>query len=226
MKLSYGTKNFLRWTGWFFAILVIGYFYINYPFYKMFPNVLWLPLVWLGGIFLLVGILSGVAGEAGKWRRGIEAEHVVEDISYELPRRFNVLRNIIIGEKGNIDEIIVGPTGIWVIEVKSHSGRITFDGKELRRNGELFEKDFLKQAWAEGCAVRDILKKELNEDFFIQPVICFSSINTKLHFGKKPIKGVYVIGLKWLNELVFKSSTRLADSTAYELAEILKNYEE
>ncbi|WP_084062218.1 nuclease-related domain-containing protein [Desulfofundulus thermosubterraneus] len=44
---------------------------------------------------------------------------------------------------GNIDHIMVGPTGVFVIETKSHFGEITFspDGN-LLLDGKPLEKDF------------------------------------------------------------------------------------
>ncbi len=113
-----------------------------------------------------------------------------------------------------------------MIEVKSHRGKITFNGKELKRDGELLEKNFLSQAWAEKCAIRDILKEELKKEFFVQPVICFSDEDAELHFGLTTVKGVYVIGLNWLNKLILKNPTRLNNSTIDEIVKILKKYKE
>lgn len=181
--------------------------------------------MWIGGSIVLLKVLfEVVVVDLKKWMHGYEAEQKVEDASYELPKSFIPITNIVLGGTGNIDEVIVGPTGIWVVEVKSHTGRITFDGKELRRGGELFEKDFLKQAWAERCGVRDILRKELNKDFFIHPVICFSDAEVRI--GPKPVRGIYVIGLKWLNGLILKGPTRLGYSTVDEIVKILENYKE
>jgi len=226
MKLSYGAKKYVKVVIRFVIILVIGYFYVRYPFYKVFPNIPWASWVWIGGLLLFVNILGFVGAQGGKWRRGIQAELDVEDVSHELPGNFIVLSNIVPGRIGNIDQIIIGPTGIWVIEVKSHTGRITFDGKELRRDSELLEKDFLKQVWAETYAVHDILKRELNNNFFVQSVICFSDIDAEMRFGLKPVKGVYVIGLNWLNKLILKSPTRLDSSTVNEVVKILEKYKE
>ncbi len=109
--------------------------------------------------------------------------------------------------------------------MKSHTGKITFDRRELIRNGEPLEKDFLKQAWNETNAVRDMLKRELRKSFFVQPVICFS--DAELHFGFHLVRGVYVIGLDWLNRLILKNPTpqKLDGSIIDEIVNILEKYE-
>ena len=227
MKLSYVQKNILKWVIWFVVIVVIGYIYFRYPFYKFFPNIHYLFFMWIAGLFLLVNFFGFVSIQLGKWQRGSEAEKEVEDVSYELPENFIILRNIVPGRIGNIDEVIVGPTGIWVVEVKSHTGKITFDGRELRRDNELFEKDFLKQVWKEVYALGDILKNELKKDFFIQPVICFSDSDAELHFGLKPIKGVYVIGLDWLKKLILRGlHEKLNQRQIKEIVRVLRKYKE
>ncbi len=37
--------------------------------------------------------------------------------------------------RANIDHIVVGPTGVWVVESKSYGGRLRVEGGELRVNG-------------------------------------------------------------------------------------------
>ncbi len=228
MKLFYSARNKLKLIALFVAVLVILYFDCRYPFYKFFPNIWWMQLAWWLSIFSLVGILGPISREWGKWVRGDEAEQEVEDVSYELPESFKILRKLIPGKIGDVDEIIVGPTGIWAIEVKGHAaGKITFDERELRRDGKLFEKDFLEQARNEMNAVRDILKRELKKEFFVQPVICFSDVDMELHFGHNLIRGVYVIGLDWLNKLILKNPAprKLDDLTIDEIEKVLEKYE-
>jgi len=222
--LSYIQKNKLKWIFKLIFIVIVIYFYGRYPFYKFFPDILWLWWVWIGGLSLLASIFGFICIQLGKWKRGGEAEQEVEDVSYELPEDFIILRDIVIGKIGNIDEIIVGPTGIWIIEVKSHTGKITFDGKELRRNGELLEKDFLEQVWSQVNAVRNILKRELRKSFFVQPVICFS--DAELHFGLKTVRGAYVIGLDWLKKLILEKSVQLNDPGMDEVVKALEKYKE
>lgn len=54
--------------------------------------------------------------------------------------------------RGNIDHILVGPKGIITLELKSHRGKVTFDGTILRRDGLPFGED-LQPASGAGAAV-------------------------------------------------------------------------
>lgn len=67
--------------------------------------------------------------------RGKRAEWFVQKIAEKFPEDFIALGSLMLSEKGNIDQVIVGPTGVWTIEVKSHAGKITFNGHDLLRNG-------------------------------------------------------------------------------------------
>ena len=46
-----------------------------------------------------------------------------------------------------MDNLVVAPSGVWVVDAKSHGGEVSADphGGHLLRNGEPFEKDFYGQ---------------------------------------------------------------------------------
>ncbi len=225
--MKYSTRNILKIILWLIGLFVLSILYTQFPFYKLFPQYPILFWFWFYGGFLMLLVASTLLTHEKKWIRGQEGEDEVFNISRYLPKEFIPLSSLILNNRGNVDEVIVGPTGIWAIEVKSHRGNITFDGNELQRNGELFERDFLGQAWAERCSVRDTLKKELGKEFFVQPVIVFSDMYAEVHFGLNPIRGVYVIGADWLNKLIIESNKQsLNDSDIKDVVEVLKPYQE
>lgn len=228
MHLSYNTKEKLKEVVKLSVFAVIVYVYFQWPFYKFLPSIEWFFWVWVVGLFCLIGIFPVLAMRLKNLIQGEEAEEDVADILESLPASFLYFPNLILGERGNIDNAVVGPAGIWAIEVKSHSGKITFDGNELRRDGELFEeKDFFKQAWAEAYAFRDFLKQKVNHEFLVQPVIVFDSLDTELHFGFNKIKGVYVIHADWLRRLILNTFLeRLETSLIEQVADVLKDKQE
>ena len=132
---------------------------------------------------------------------GLEGEAVVSDELRKLPPEYTFISDVSIGSRSNIDKVVNGPTGIWVLEVKSHQGNIQKPNQQ-----------FIKQVWAESFAVRDLIKEKLNLDITIQPVLVFSSPRAKLRFGFNKIEGVYVIGVKWLNDLLVMHSVFSLDS--------------
>lgn len=118
-------------------------------------------------------------GEDGEW--------AVEDELKKLPPEFAYIHNLE-NDKGNIDFVVVCPKGIFTIEVKS-----------TRWIQDYYEKG-LKQAFAEARKVEEILKNKLGIDLPVDPILMYSNKETRLNFGFKPQKGVYVINLLWLQK--------------------------
>lgn len=132
---------------------------------------------------------------------GLKGEHAIEiKLEKVLGDEYSVFRDVKLNKFGNIDFVVVGPTGIFAIEVKNHGGTIGFDKEQLTRNGALFEKDILDQIMNNALSIHDLLKKKFSADIFIKPVIVFSSPWAKLSFGLKKQKNVYVIGKSWLDK--------------------------
>ena len=125
--------------------------------------------------------------------------------------------------RGNIDKIVVGPTGVWTLEVKSHFGNVSFDSQMLLKNGIPFEKDFLKQAYAEAMVLQDLLKSNLGIDIPVQPAVVFSRLRVRLGLDK--YRGVYVIHKAWLGKLLTEANTTSLDTLSVEMiSTFLKNY--
>jgi hypothetical protein len=62
--------------------------------------------------------------DADRWRRGAAGEMATAGLLERLPRRFVVFHDRAIpGSRANIDHLVVGPTGVWVIDTKTRSGR-------------------------------------------------------------------------------------------------------
>lgn len=221
-SLSFEKKNLFKRIVLSFFVFIAVCFYIKYPFYK-YVDAWWSFWLWVLGLLVLLKVLFVLALEVTRWWRGIEGEEIVESEASWLPEKFEILENLTINGHGDVDMVIVGPTGIWMIEVKSHSGRIDFNGEELTRNGEVLEKNFLKQAWAEAYAVRDTLKENLKREFTVQPVVVFSSSDAQMNFGMKPVKGVYVIGLRWLRKLIQGNEIqRLSNEMVKDIVKVLQ----
>ncbi len=119
-----------------------------------------------------------------------------------LDDRFRVLGSVVIGHKGDMDFIVVGPTGVWVIEVKSHRGRIRIENNKLLRDNKPFDKNFLRQVWGATYALKDEMKKRTSMNLHIQPVVVFSSPYAKLGIEWNRADEAYVIGLDQLVRMV------------------------
>src|SRR4030042_573098 len=87
---------------------------------------------------------------------GADAEVAVRDVLESLPEGYFVVHDFDSG-KGMIGRILIGPKGIFTLETKSHTGEVTFDGNQLRRNGRPFGIDLIRGAWAQWFLVRGSL---------------------------------------------------------------------
>jgi hypothetical protein len=129
------------------------------------------------------------------WKQGAVAEESVDGLLEALPNNYFVI-NDFVTKKGTTDYIVVGPKGILTIETKSHQGVVTNHGEKLLRDGQPFEKDLIKQAWAQSYLVRDLLAEKGVCSLRTQPVIVFTDADVQV---KERVRGVQVIGMKDLH---------------------------
>lgn len=153
-------------------------------------------------IALLIKILMGVMRTIQVRLQGASGEMGVRMTLRGLDDRFRVLGSVVIGNKGDMDFVVIGPTGVWVIEVKSHKGRIRVENNRLLRDNRPFDKDFLRQVWGASYALKDTLKKGIAKSLHIQPVVVFSSPYAKLGIEWNRADDAYVIGLDQLIPLI------------------------
>ncbi len=129
------------------------------------------------------------------WKQGAVTEEGVGGLLEALPNNYFVIKNFVT-KKGTADCIVVGPKGILTIETKSHQGVVTNNGEKLLQDGHLFERDFIKQAWALSYSVRDLLAEKEVCFLRTQPVIVFTDADVRV---KGKVGGVQIVGIKDLH---------------------------
>jgi hypothetical protein len=111
---------------------------------------------------------------------------------------------------GNIDHIVVGLTGVWVIETKNYRGRIRVERGELRVNGRrrggVFE-EVEREGNAVACAVAP---------HRVKPLIVVHRADFQL-FGWPNLRGVPVVNVK---EAIKRIRRAPASLTPAEVAQI------
>lgn len=154
--------------------------------------------------------------------RGRKGESIILEELRKLPDAFRVFCDVKIQHPYNIDFLVAGPTGIFTVEVKSHSGKIDYENGRITIDGFIpKEKDFLRQAKGEAGSVAGFLKEKMNDDYFVLPALVFSNQNATMHFGLKPIDGVYVVGKKFLLSLLQANTQKHDESELLELEKVL-----
>ncbi len=124
-----------------------------------------------------------------------------EEIKFTLDKLqgYSYLSDVMIeGDKGNIDTVLIGPTGIWTIEVKNQTERVIIHDKYL--------DEATKQAYAEKMSLQNFLLQN-GISTFVTPILVYANKRTRSDIGMRPINGVYVIGRTWLEKLIAQHQT-------------------
>lgn len=60
-----------------------------------------------------------------RWLRGAEGERSTAELLNALPRRFGVRHDLAVpGSRANIDHLVIGPSGVFVIDTKAYRSRL------------------------------------------------------------------------------------------------------
>lgn len=147
------------------------------------------------------------------YKKGRKAEYeIVEELKTGLPDNYQVFQDIKINKnRGNIDLVVIGRTGVFALEVKSHKGNITFENNKLLRNGSKFEKNFLDQTMGNALELNKYLSSATRRDFFVKPVLVFESESAFMHFSFNKIRNINIIQKKFLNKLIIKDGDNLSE---------------
>jgi hypothetical protein len=135
------------------------------------------------------------ARKGGRYYRGWGGEKDIQRELQNLSDDWSVFQDLTIGEnRGNIDFVVVGPKGIFLLEVKSHRGEVGLSGDALTLWGKPFkDKNFFRQVHGQTWALKTYLKNKTGSDLFINSVLVFSSPRAVVNFGYQPISNIYII---------------------------------
>jgi hypothetical protein len=132
----------------------------------------YIPLGWLTGVgkaaILLIAMvciwaidkwgnqkLTVIEKRQDNMLRGAAGEIQVGNLLTKLPDGFCVI-NDLSTPNGNIDHVVVGPTGVFVLDTKAWRGVVTADGKgELLLNGQPTDKPYVRQFVGRMMGVRE-----------------------------------------------------------------------
>jgi hypothetical protein len=182
------------------------------------PELVLLILFIALGIFLIVANKYVIKskklsfGKLGEWN--------VKEELLKLPDEYHVFSNVVVG-KGDIDFVVIGPSGVYAIEVKGHSGRIAFDGSRLTKNGWSLDKDFIGQAHYEAMDLKKFLEDH-GQKIYVKSVLVFSSSRAFIKVEAAPIREVSVMHIDSMLKFI-NYNPSLDPGQVARLVEILAN---
>lgn len=113
-----------------------------------------------------------LARAADAWERGADGEDATARVLTTLPPEFVVLHDLQWPgrQRANIDHVVVGPTGVFVVDTKNWSGTVTVRDGVLRQNGFSREPAVAGAAEAGLAVARVVAPLPVS---LVVPVLCF-----------------------------------------------------
>ncbi|MGD0174179.1 MAG: nuclease-related domain-containing protein [Anaerolineales bacterium] len=134
--------------------------------------------------------------------RGAEAEENIGYLLDGLGEDYCVL-NDVESPYGNIDHIVIGKNnGIFLIETKSHHGKVDISGNELLVNGKSPEKNFIGQTLKNTYWLKERVGDIIGLQPWITPILVFT--NAFVPYSK-PIKNIHIINKRFLLNTIFRT---------------------
>ena len=83
------------------------------------------------------GAVALPRGDPGRWRRGADGERATAARLQRLSRRRWVVHHdlAVPGSSANIDHLVIGPTGVWVVDSKAYRGRVETSWRRVTVGG-------------------------------------------------------------------------------------------
>ena len=121
-------------------------------------------------------------------RKAQKAEQEVRNVLTNLDERQYAVFHGLYRGYGDIDHVVIGPTGAFVVETKSNRGNVSVDelGRLAIDQGGQPRKNYQRQATQEAYQVRDYLAEHgIPEQLFVQSILVFPFANVPegLHLG-------------------------------------------
>lgn len=150
-------------------------------------------------VFIGSGILGGYfSNKTQSLYSGIEGENTTADIISMLPDTYCGFQNIKVtyeGKTSELDMVVVGPTGVFVIETKNLNGTIVghYDNpqwiqEKIGRKGTPYSKNFYNPIKQVGTHVYRLAKclKSNGVRVYVQSMVYFSNPDTVIRVNGKP----------------------------------------
>lgn len=126
--------------------------------------------------------IKTIESEGLSFRKGAVGEAVVGYVLEKFPEDYRVIHDLTT-PFGNIDHVVVGPSGVYIIDTKNWRGIITADGNgEILLNGKQ-QKPEIKNLQRTIMNIKEKIKVLCGEDPYIQGILAFPSAYVEAKWG-------------------------------------------
>lgn len=210
------------------VILVLTFVeWIKY-FWKSPPQPFLLTFIFLVMLILAVRKFFKLRKVARNLCLGEEGEQAVGQLLEEKlrPMGCNVFHDIL-ADDFNVDHFVVGPTGLFCIETKTHRKperggvRVVFDGETIRVNGFKPDRDPVAQVKTEAKWMSDLIEKSTGKRFSVQPVLVYPGWYVEM---PSPIPQVWALNEQGAASFISNARTPLSPEDVALITFNLKRY--
>ncbi len=185
-----------------------------------------------GAVFLAAAAVLFVAASRSTQRvrsffKGARGEERVAGVLAGLPETFAVFhgadggKGVRFSGAGDIDHIVVGPPGVWVVETKCWDGRVEIGTAAVRFEGKPPSHDPVEQVRQLTARVAADLARRLPSLPPVRALLCFAG--SGFAGGAATVGDVAVCGVDRLYETVLaEGPVRISNDDRTRLIEILK----
>jgi hypothetical protein len=178
----------------FLLLFVAGYLVRTvFPYPALGPMAVGLCLLFL--CLVLGGALLRAERGLSLYIKGARGEERVASELSRMPDAFEVFHGVPLtgqrkGGAGDIDHVVIGPTGVFVVETKNWSGAIRVQGGRIMLGAIKPSRSPAEQARKSGRQLERFLREAAGVPITVQPVLCFAGNN--LEHGSTGMSGVRV----------------------------------
>ena len=142
-------------------------------------------VVFIPAIKILDRLSDKQIRDSRKEEKGADGERDFVKYLKDLPDTYTVVCDLPFADSyGNIDHLVIGPTGIFSIDVKDWTGTVASDGKgELLWNGRPTSKPEMKRSVRRTMEFKSRVKALTNLDPYIQCVCAFLHTHVDAKWG-------------------------------------------
>jgi len=206
-------------------VVIIALAFANWlwPFPSILGDTPIFRFLWLGIFFLLADIFIEIIIGASK-----EVNLIADAIGFsrelkKLSDSFRFVSAVELSGGQKADHVIVGSSGVWLLMIQEGEGDVYFNGDDIVQN-QIVLRGLISNTLEKSYSMAVHLKKNLNKDFRVTPVLVFSNSKVKLVQMPNVVRGVHVAVSQDVIALVENTDVQLVDkNTIDEIYNLLKN---
>ncbi len=141
-----------------------------------------MPAAGAGLLVLALAAAAYLTRARGRWYRfvkGAAGEELVARTLARLPAPYRVYHDVRTGSRrrgaATADHVVLGPSGLFVLETKNWSGRVTVESGRVLYDGKAPRRPPLDQVRAAAAALRENLSGPCGRDVPVRSVLVFAS---------------------------------------------------